>query len=232
MTMTMTIVDKWNKRYAGSKLVWSQAANKDLVSQASDLSPARALDLGAGEGRNAIWLAQQGWQVTAVDFSQEGIDKGKQLAIHHRVEVNWVVSDACEYEDQDGFALVVVLYLHTARVERDLWLAKGINMVRPGGSFIYIGHDPENIQHGVGGPQNPEVLPNASELTSHLNGFDIIQAGTVERTTGAESGHASSSHDRSQKRSKSNVLALDCLVNAKRRADSVSHELTILTGWC
>jgi SAM-dependent methyltransferase len=205
----MAAVDKWNERYAASKLVWSQTVNKELANQVSGYLPSRALDLGAGEGRNAIWLAGQGWQVTAVDFSQVGIDKGKQLALSNRIDVNWVVSDACEYDDQDGFDLVVVLYLHTARAERDLWLANAINLVRPGGDFIYIGHDPENIVHGVGGPQNPEVLPDVDEFTRRLSDFDIVQSGIVERATSVETGHA---------KSESKALALDCLVNAKRRA--------------
>ena len=214
----MAMVDKWNERYASSQLVWSQAANKDLITQVSGLLPARALDLGTGEGRNAIWLAQQGWQVTAVDFSHAGIEKGQQLAINSSVEVNWIVSDACQYEDHDGFDLVVVLYLHTAMDERDLWLPKAIQMVRPGGSFIYIGHDPENIQHGVGGPKNPEVLPDVRELTRHLSNFDIVQAGIVARATATEPGHGTS-FDSSHDSAKPSVLALDCLVNGKRRAN-------------
>ena len=118
----MAAVDKWNERYAGSELVWSKSANKEFVKQVSNLSPGRALDLGSGEGRNSIWLAEQGWKVTAVDFSQAGTDKGQQLAggsLKNDLEIEWIVSDACEYRDEAGFDLVAILYLHTTKAERD-----------------------------------------------------------------------------------------------------------------
>jgi len=206
----MAAVDKWNERYAGSELVWSKSANKEFVNQATGLAPGRALDLGSGEGRNAIWLAEQGWQVTAVDFSQAGTDKGQQLAggsAKSDLEIDWVVSDACDYNDESGFDLVAVLYLHTTKAERDRWLPNAIKMVRPGGSFIYIGHDLDNIEQGVGGPQVPEVLPNAAEITPLLGGFDISYAGIIERHIATETGHGTGGEGK---------VALDCLINAVR----------------
>ena len=71
--------DAWDVRYRESELVWSPGPNQFVEAELADLPPGRALDLAAGEGRNAIWLAEQGWQVTAVDFSQAGLDKGRSL---------------------------------------------------------------------------------------------------------------------------------------------------------
>ena len=207
----MAAVDKWNERYSGTELVWSGTANTEFVRQVADLRPARALDLGSGEGRNAIWLAQQGWQVCAVDFSDAGISKARQLATKlspEKIEIEWVVSDACEFEDKAGFDLVAILYLHTTKAERDRWLPKAINMVRPGGAFIYIGHDPENITQGVGGPQIPELLPDASEFGEYLSEFDIVHAGVVRREVQTETGHGAEGPS---------DIALDCLVKAIRR---------------
>ena len=69
----------WNERYAANDLVWSLEANRWVVEVASDLEPGRALDLAAGEGRNAIWLVEQGWEAKAVDFSEVAIERAKAL---------------------------------------------------------------------------------------------------------------------------------------------------------
>ena len=211
----MTAVDKWNKRYLGSELVWSKTANVEFVRQVADLVPGRALDLGSGEGRNAIWLAQQGWHVSAVDFAEAGINKARQLASEKdadKIEVNWIVSDVCGYHDEAGFDLVAIMYLHTSQSERDHWLPSAINMVRPGGVFLYIGHDPKNISHGVGGPQVPELLPGVAEFEQYLSDFDIVSAGTVRRDKGAEIGHGIEYSGNNK-----SAVALDCMVKAIRR---------------
>jgi len=82
--------EAWNQRYADAELVWSAEANGFLVQEVADLPPGRALDLGAGEGRNAIWLGERGWRVTAVDFSGVGLQKARRLAEARGVEVNWI----------------------------------------------------------------------------------------------------------------------------------------------
>lgn len=71
---------EWDRRYAEQELVWSAGPNQFLVEEAAGLAPGRALDVAAGEGRNAVWLAERGWRVTAVDFSTVGIDKGRRIA--------------------------------------------------------------------------------------------------------------------------------------------------------
>ncbi len=69
----------WDERYAGDELVWSAQPNRFLVAEVETLPPGRALDLACGEGRNAVWLAERGWDVTGVDFSNAGIDKARRL---------------------------------------------------------------------------------------------------------------------------------------------------------
>jgi 2-polyprenyl-3-methyl-5-hydroxy-6-metoxy-1,4-benzoquinol methylase len=79
---------EWDRRYAGQELVWTAKPNGFVVAEVQDLAPGRALDVGAGEGRNAVWLASRGWQVTAVDFSVVGLDKGRRLAENRGVAAN------------------------------------------------------------------------------------------------------------------------------------------------
>ncbi len=83
----------WNARYAGSELVWSAEPNRFLPQEAAGLTVGRAIDLACGEGRNAIWLARQGWEVVGVDFADAGIDKARRLASDAGVAVEWVVAD-------------------------------------------------------------------------------------------------------------------------------------------
>ena len=89
----------WNQRYADKELVWSATPNQFVASELVDLTPGRAVDLAAGEGRNALWLASLGWDVTAVDFAQAGLDKGRAvesaIATDHRV--HWVCADVLAF---------------------------------------------------------------------------------------------------------------------------------------
>ena len=86
---------QWDERYASTELVWTAEANRFVVEELADLAAGRGLDLGAGEGRNAIWLAQRGWTVTASDFSRVGLDKGARIADRAGVadRIAWVLAD-------------------------------------------------------------------------------------------------------------------------------------------
>ncbi len=195
---------RWNERYGAKPLVWSASANELLVREVQGLTPGSALDVGCGEGRNAIWLAEQGWDVTAIDFAATGIDKARAIAERKNVDVNWVVGDI-ETAQLASFSLVIVLYIHTSATERARWLPRMVESVAPGGNFIYIGHDPSNVEGGVGGPQSADVLPSVSDIESYLDEFKTIRATVVTRQVGQDPGHGGQAG-----------IALDSLVNAER----------------
>ena len=141
----------WNRRYEARELIWSATANRFLVEEAAGLVPGRALDLGAGEGRNAVWLAEQGWEVTAVDFSEVGLAKGGRLAGERGVRARWVAADLREYDPEaDAFELVALLYLHLPADDRRHVLAAASAAVAPGGVLLVIGHHTSNIAEGCG----------------------------------------------------------------------------------
>ncbi len=103
---------QWNERYATAEYVWKADPNDFLVAETDGLAPGRALDLACGEGRNAVWLAEQGWTATGVDFSDAGLDKGRRLAADRGVEATWVCADATAWDPPaDGYDLVAVFYL-------------------------------------------------------------------------------------------------------------------------
>lgn len=196
--------DRWNQRYARQELVWSAEPNSLFASLVGSLESGTALDVACGEGRNGIWLAEKGWHVTAVDFSSIAVSKGRQIAQRRNVKLDWVVSDVSDLP-RARYDLVAILYLHTSATERARWLPHLIDMVASGGMLIYIGHDPRNVTDGVGGPQDPALLPDIQEIVSSLDGFSIIQAEVHTRSVSQEKGHGGI-----------NGNAFDTLVRAQR----------------
>lgn len=199
--------EMWNERYKTKELVWSADANQFVKAETSHLQPGRALDLAAGECRNAIWLAEQGWQIQAIDFSDVAIDKGRQLATARGIahQINFEVADLCEYEPPANYYdLVLISYLHLPKAELNAILNKAANAVKPNGTFLLIAHDSSNLKSGYGGPQNPDILYSFNEVTPILGDqFQISKASVVQREIKIESG---------------TKIAFDCLVHAKKRA--------------
>lgn len=147
----------WDAPYRTTDLVWTANPNQFLVAEVAELTPGTALDLGAGEGRNAVWLAQRGWQVTAVDFSAVGLAKAAQLADAAGVTLTTVCADVGDYvPPAGGFDLVAVLYLPAA--VRAGMHRRAADAVAAGGTLLVVGHDTTNLTSGHGGPQRPRSL--------------------------------------------------------------------------
>jgi SAM-dependent methyltransferase len=194
----------WDRRYSGRQLVWTGEPNRFLVKEAAGLAPGRALDLACGEGRNAIWLAERGWQVTGVDFSSVALEKAGAFAQARGVRAEWVAADLHDYEPETAaFGLVIAFYLQLPASERTPIVARAAGAVAPGGTFLIVGHDSENIEHGHGGPQVPAVLYTAQDIMGDLRGSGL----TIERAERVERPVATPDGVR---------VALDALVRASR----------------
>lgn len=166
----------WDERYSGAELVWSAGPNMWVREVAEGLSPGTALDLGAGEGRNALWLAEQGWRSTAVDFSAVGIDRARQLAdgrLDDPARLTTVVADVVEYEASQPVDLVLVVYVHLPEQQRRRMLRHAAQAVAPGGRLLVVAHDTENLLHGHGGPQDPQVLYTAEDVVADVAGLGL-----------------------------------------------------------
>jgi SAM-dependent methyltransferase len=173
---------EWDRRYAGSELVWTAEPNRFVVAEVQDLAPGRALDIAAGEGRNSVWLASRGWQVTAVDFSAAGLDKGRRLAEARGVTIDWVHADVRDYQPEAGsFQLVLVAYLQLAESELDGVLRRTATGLAPGGVLLVVGHDVTNLTEGTGGPPDPAVLYTPESITRSLGGLTVLRAERVRR---------------------------------------------------
>ncbi|MFE1596737.1 class I SAM-dependent methyltransferase [Nocardia sp. NPDC058705] len=186
---------EWDSRYARSELVWGAPPNSTVVEHVygldrripllpdeSGVAPPlpRALDLACGEGRHALWLATHGWQVTAVDFSQVGIDKGRTVAARLsrsvRSRVDWRTADITDLEAAEvtgPFELILMVFVHLPADERRTLLHQLSNMLAPGGMLLILGHATRNIADGYGGPQEPQILFSPDDLRADLTRDDI-----------------------------------------------------------
>ncbi len=182
----------WDERYAATDLVWSATPNQFVASELGSLRPGRALDLAAGEGRNALWLAERGWQVTAVDFSRAGLDKGRALQQRHErgaeLRVDWVHADVLTYDAEPAsYDLVLLAYLQLTADQRRTAVRRGFEALRVGGTFFVVAHDSTNLTEGTGGPPDPAVLFTAEEVLGDLDGerFEVERAERVARQVAA-----------------------------------------------
>ncbi len=192
----------WDERYAVDELVWTAEPNRFLVAETAGLVPGRVLDLACGEGRNAIWLAEQGWRATGVDFSRVGLDKARSLATARGTSVEWVLADVTAYEPEPGaFDLVIVMYLHLPEASRRAVFRRASGAVAAGGTVLVVGHDNTNPSEGWGGPRDASVLYGPDDVVADLGPLEIVKAERVRRPVHSDDG------DR---------VAIDVLVRAVR----------------
>ena len=187
----------WNARYDTSELIWKGEPNQFLPLEVADLAPGTALDLACGEGRNAVWLAKQGWIATGVDFSDVGVEKGRALAAENGVEATWVVADVTTWEPPaNGYDLVAVFYLQLAAEERRASMITAVRALGVGGPLVLVGHDLLNLTEGYGGPQNPSFLLTAEDIIDDLTAAEVLldvelvteKSGRVERSVSTDDG--------------------------------------------
>jgi SAM-dependent methyltransferase len=181
---------RWDERYADSDYLWDVGPNHFVEQLLADAEPGTAIDLAAGEGRNAVWLAQQGWSVAAVDFSEAGLGKARQLAEHRGVaeRVTTVAADALTYQPDEPVELVVIAYLQLPAPMVRTVLEHAVTWLRPGGRLFIVAHDRSNHEHGYGGPPMPDVLYDLDDTVAALDELEIETAEVAQRQVETEEG--------------------------------------------
>ena len=176
--------DDWDARYreaAESRAtVWSLEPNEWVVEALAELTPGAAVDLAAGEGRNALWLASRGWRVTAVDFAGVGLAAGAARAQQLGVDVSWQKADATTWVSTEPVDLVLIAYLQLPKAELAKAIDAAASALAPGGILALIAHDRANT---VGGPKNPDVLTTVAELTEAAHVLEVVDCRQRERVT-------------------------------------------------
>jgi SAM-dependent methyltransferase len=136
----------WEERYGAPGYTWSGNPNPVLVTEASDLPPGRALDIGSGEGGDAMWLAARGWIVTGVDLAEAALEKARRHAESvdpdSAARIDWQQHDLTEWAPERGaFDLVSSQFMHLPQPHRDALFRALADAVAPGGTLLVVGHD-------------------------------------------------------------------------------------------
>lgn len=161
----------WDERYRAADLVWGAPPNRFVAAEFADAPPGRALDLACGEGRNALWLASQGWRVAAIDFSPVAIEKARELDT--RALVDWQVADATTYSPAPVFDLALVCYLQLDAAQRRSAMRVAAAALALAGTLFVVAHDTRNLTDGTGGPQDARVLYTADDVRDDLAGTGL-----------------------------------------------------------
>ena len=187
----------WNERYSTRGMVWGTDANQFVAAFATGLSPRRVLDLGCGQGRNAVWLARQGHTVTGVDQSDVAIGQARRLAADNGVQVDFELADIVEdwRPPSEAFDLVVLSYLQLPLETRKVAHSKAATALTPGGTIFLIAHHADNLEHGVGGPPYREVLFNEADLAADFAALDISVNEKRYREVEGQDGVVRMAHD-------------------------------------
>jgi SAM-dependent methyltransferase len=158
----------WDERHSHGDFE-GDGPNPTLVGGVAGLTPGSALELAAGSGTNAVWLASQGWRTTAVDWSPVGLANGQSKAQAAGVSVEWLERNLFEWTPSErAYDLVAIVYLHLPREERVPVYAGAAAAVAPGGRLLVVGHHPLNAIDGVGGPPDTTRLFTAGDIAADL----------------------------------------------------------------
>ncbi len=176
----------WDQRYTEDGFAYGIDPNDFLKSEYSRIPKGgRVLCLAEGEGRNAVFLAKQGYAVTAVDQSSVGLEKAQNLAIENGVEISTIVTDLADYdlgnEVWDG---IISIAAHVPSELRKKVHGQAVNSLKRGGVFILEAYTERHIEmNGIGGPppSKKEMFMSLKELESELNGLDFIVGAEIER---------------------------------------------------
>ena len=177
----------WNERYEGEPSRYGQEPNEVVVQILDDVRPGRVLDVACGQGRNSVWLAQRGHDVTALDVSDVAIAQARSVAESRGVDMAFEVADFLRWDPPaHGFDLVLLSYFQLPLELRRPAHQKATAAVAPGGRVVLVAHHSDNLEHGCGGPVYPEVLFDESDLASDFAVLEIERNERVERRAAAD----------------------------------------------
>jgi len=180
----------WDERYAANDQAFVRGPNPFVEAELSAVPPGRALELAAGEGRHAVWLASAGWKVVAVDLSEVGLRRAQARARAEGHAVDFVLADVHTLRLPPGrFDLILATFFHPRPAERVSLYPAMARALAPGGTLLLVSYDLANLTMGTGGPKDPDFLLNPPVLAAELDalGLTVVRAESVPlRTTDAD----------------------------------------------
>lgn len=163
--------DFWDDQYRSRTGPWSGSPNRQLVREASPLAPGTALDVGCGEGDDAIWLAQRGWRVTATDLSSVALERNRAVAVGAEVaqRIAWLQADLNEWVPPAAtYDLVSAQFIHMPPAERERVFGRLAAAVKSRGSLLIVGHHPSDLETTIKRPPLPELLYTSADVAALL----------------------------------------------------------------
>ncbi|CAB4952257.1 unannotated protein [freshwater metagenome] len=169
----------WDAKYETDEYVYTKLVNRFVKEYCEPLTPGTAMDVAGGEGRNTVWLAQQGWRVENIDFSQKALDKCLSFAEEEGVAgfVDTNCSSALDFEpNETPVDLAVIAYLQINQADLKTAIKRVASNIKPGGHLLGVWHSRDNLEQSFGGPRDTEVLPNPELLAEYLagEGFEVL----------------------------------------------------------
>lgn len=172
----------WDERYSTAEFVYGTAPNAFLVSVIDRLPEGRVLCVAEGEGRNAVYLAQAGRRVLAVDASRVGLEKAGRLARERGVQIDTLVADLANFVIQpNSWDAVVSIFCHLKPQLRKSLHRQVVAGLRRGGVLVLEAYRPEQIRYGTGGPASVDMMPSLAELREELQGLELQHAVELDR---------------------------------------------------
>lgn len=180
----------WDKKYSATEYVYGTEPNDFLRERFAEIPMGPVLCLADGEGRNSVFLAQQGYDVTAIDQSIEGIKKGQRLAADRGVSVKAICGDLADFDfGQEKWAGIVSIFCHLPSPFRQSVHAKAVKGLKPGGVFLLEAYRPEQLQNDTGGPPIERLLIRKQDLQGELSPLHFKYLADVDREIIEGKGH-------------------------------------------
>lgn len=180
----------WDERYSEPGFAYGTAPNDFLVSVADRIPQGKILSLAEGEGRNAVYLALRGFQVTGVDGSAVGLRKARALATERGVRINTIHADLSDFaiapNEWNG---ILACFCHTSPALRVALHQAAVRGLKPGGVFVLEAFSKEQLAYGTGGPQSLDLLMSLDEIKQELAGLEFLHAVQIEREVREGQGH-------------------------------------------
>ena len=171
----------WNERFASTSYVYGTEPNEFLKTELEKLSPGKILFPGEGEGRNAVYAARLGWEVTAFDSSLQGKQKADRLAKSQNVRIDYQIAsyEAAQFP-ADTFDCIALVFTHMPADKRNGYHQRFLQWLKPGGSLLLEGFSKEQIRYSSGGPKEVTMLWSADELAKDFEVLSQFSSQLVE----------------------------------------------------
>jgi SAM-dependent methyltransferase len=172
----------WDERFAQPGFAYGTEPNDFLREVVSTIPKGKVLSLAEGEGRNGVFLAQQGYDVTGVDSSKVGLAKAENLAKERGVTISTVVTDLAAYEIAPAaWSGIVSIFCHLPPPARSRLYRQAVAGLKPGGVLVLEAYTPKQLEFKTGGPPVAELMPTLAELKTELAGLQFEIAREIER---------------------------------------------------